>query len=88
MPPAPTSYRDLLRIPQVARLLTATVLSRLAGRMFLLVLVLYALDRFHDPGFAGWLSFAALAPGSPPARCPAPCSTGSAPPAPSCSTWD
>lgn len=31
--------------------------------MFLLVIVLYGLDRFHAPAFAGWLSFAAMAPG-------------------------
>ena len=63
MPAAPLTYRALLRLPQVARLLGATALARLAGRMFVLALVLFALDRFHSPAFAGWLSFAAFAPG-------------------------
>lgn len=56
-------YRALLCLPRIGVLLAATGLSRLAGRMFVLAIVLYALDRFPDPGFAGWLSFAAMAPG-------------------------
>ncbi len=44
-------------------LLLATCLSRLAGRMFALALVLYALGRFGSPAVAGWLAFAAMAPG-------------------------
>ncbi len=62
MTPAP-GYCSLLRLPRIGALLAATSLARLAGRMCVLTLVLYALDRFHDPGFAGWLSFAAMAPG-------------------------
>ena len=38
-------------------------MSRLATRMFGLALVLYALDRFHSPVLAGWVAFAAMAPG-------------------------
>ncbi len=44
-------------------LLFATLLSRLAGRMFTLAIVLYALARFGSPELAGWLAFAAVAPG-------------------------
>ena len=44
-------------------LLVAAGLARLASRMFVLVLVLYALARFSSPPLAGWLSFAAVAPG-------------------------
>jgi nitrate/nitrite transporter NarK len=43
--------------------LLATCLSRLAGRMFALTIVLYALTRFGSPVLAGWLAFAAMAPG-------------------------
>ncbi|OJW19073.1 MAG: hypothetical protein BGO51_27240 [Rhodospirillales bacterium 69-11] len=57
------SYRDLLRDVAVRRLLAATALARIAGRMFLLTVVLLALDAGGDPGFVGWVSFAALAPG-------------------------
>jgi MFS family permease len=59
----PRSYRDLLRIPDLPALLAATTLSRLAGRMFSLAIVLYALERFSSPALAGWLSFAAVVPG-------------------------
>lgn len=38
-------------------------MARLAGRMVPLVLVLYALERFTSPVVAGWLVFAAMAPG-------------------------
>ncbi len=41
----------------------ATIMSRLAGRMFSLTLVLFALARFSSPMLAGWLTFAAIAPG-------------------------
>ena len=44
-------------------LLLATLLSRLAGRMFALAIVLYALARTGSPVLAGWLAFAAVAPG-------------------------
>ena len=57
------SYRRLLSIPDLPALLVAASLARLAKRMFVLVLVLYALGRFGSPALAGWLSFAAVAPG-------------------------
>ena len=57
------SYRQLLRTPEVRALLLATLLMRLAGRMFLLAIVLYALMRTGSPVLAGWLAFAAVAPG-------------------------
>src|SRR4051812_9713491 len=57
------TYRRLLAIRGVPALLAAMTLSRLAGRMFALALVLYALDRFGSPALAGWLTFAAVAPG-------------------------
>ena len=57
------SYRQLLRTPEVRALLLATLLSRLAGRMFALAIVLYALVQMDSPVLAGWLAFAAMAPG-------------------------
>jgi MFS family permease len=59
----PHSYRQLLRMHGVPELLLAACLSRLAGRMFMLAIVLYVLDRFHSPALAGWVSFASVAPG-------------------------
>jgi MFS family permease len=43
--------------------LLATLLLRLAGRMFALAIVLYALARAGSPVLAGWLAFATVAPG-------------------------
>ena len=59
----PRSYRQLLRMHGVPELLLAACLSRLAGRMFMLAIVLDVLDRFHSPVLAGWVSFASIAPG-------------------------
>lgn len=58
-----TSYRDLLRVADLPMLMLATILSRLASRMFILTLILLALAQFSSPALAGWLSFAAIAPG-------------------------
>jgi MFS family permease len=57
------SYRLVLAAPVVRALLLATLLSRLAGRMFALAIVLYALARSGSPVFAGWVAFSAMAPG-------------------------
>ena len=65
---APLSYRRLLRLDGMPQLFLAACLSRLASRMFVLVIVLYVLDRFDSPVLAGWVAFASMAPGDPPAR--------------------
>ena len=57
------SYREILRRKGVKSLLVSASLARLAGRMFLLTIVLFTLDRFRSPALAGWVSFAAMAPG-------------------------
>lgn len=60
---SPPSYRALLRLDAVGSVLAAAALARLAERMLGLALVLYALGRFHSPQLAGWVAFAAMAPG-------------------------
>ena len=51
-------------LPNVVHpLLTATCLSRLAGRMFSIVIVFHVLATFKSPVLAGWVSFAAMLPG-------------------------
>jgi MFS family permease len=57
------SYRQLIRLPNVLPLLSATCLSRLAERMFAWAIVFHALAVFQSPALAGWISFAATAPG-------------------------
>jgi MFS family permease len=59
----PLSYTALLRMRPVRRLMAATALARLGGRMLTLVVILYALDRFGSAELVGWLSFAMFAPG-------------------------
>lgn len=60
---ATVSYRRVLQLPQVPELLVCACLSRLADRMFMLAIVLYALQRFGSPAFTGWVAFAAFVPG-------------------------
>jgi hypothetical protein len=57
------TYRALLRVDVVGALLRAAALARLAERMLALVLVLYVLARFQSAPLAGWVAFAAMAPG-------------------------
>ena len=57
------SYVELLRRRGMPEILLATCLSRLAGRMVTLTIILYTLDRFHEPALVGWVAFASLAPG-------------------------
>lgn len=57
------TYRLLLRLDGMLQLVLAACLSRLASRMFGLVIILYVLQRFDSPVLAGWVVFAAMAPG-------------------------
>jgi len=45
------------------QLVLSACLSRLASRMFGLAIVLFVLQRFESPVLAGWVVFAAMAPG-------------------------
>ncbi len=60
--PSP-SYRQVLRLPGVGNLLLAACLSRLAGRMFALAIILFTLGRFDSPVLTGWVAFMSMAPG-------------------------
>lgn len=60
--PAP-SYRQVLRLPSVSQLLLTACWARLAGRMFTLAVVFYALQRFDSPALAGWIAFTSMLPG-------------------------
>jgi MFS family permease len=62
-PAHPPSYRQLLAAADIRMLLLATLLSRLAGRMFALAIVLYGVTQVGSAVLAGWLAFAAVAPG-------------------------
>ncbi len=57
------SYRALIAIPGLPRLVGSMVLARIAGQMVSLVLVLFALERYGSPAIAGAVTFLAVAPG-------------------------
>ena len=58
-----TSYRQVLGLPSVPELLLTAGWARLAGRMFTLAVVFYALQRFDSPQLAGWIAFTSMLPG-------------------------
>ncbi len=59
----PASYRELLRIPTIGRILLGMALSRIGGSMFGVAIVLFTLDRFDSPALAGLVTFASVGPG-------------------------
>ncbi|MEJ7802735.1 MAG: MFS transporter [Candidatus Limnocylindria bacterium] len=63
MPPIETSYRALLRIPTLGRILISMQIARVAQSMVSVALVLFTLDRFGSPAFAGFVTFASVFPG-------------------------
>jgi len=58
-----TSYPILFRVPGFARVMLATVLGRLAGQMWEVLLVLFVLVRYRSPALAGLTVLFALLPG-------------------------
>ncbi len=58
-----SSYRQVLALPAVSGLLLTASWARLAGRIFTLAIVFYALQRFDSPVLAGWIAFTSMLPG-------------------------
>ncbi len=61
--PLAPSYRSLLDVRGLPRLVLAALLGRIGGQMWTVALVLFALQRFHSPGIAGATVFASALPG-------------------------
>ncbi len=59
----PTSYRALLEVPTLGRILVATQIARIAQAMVGVALVLFTLQEFGSPQLAGIVTFFALFPG-------------------------
>jgi predicted MFS family arabinose efflux permease len=59
----PSSYRSLVRIPGLGRVMVAALLGRVGGQMFSVAMVPFALERFHSPTDAGVVVFASILPG-------------------------
>ena len=57
------SYRALLAVPSIRRVLVSMQLARVAQSMVAVALVLFTLDRYGSPAFAGLVTFASIMPG-------------------------
>jgi predicted MFS family arabinose efflux permease len=61
--PADLSYRALLRVPDLGRVLLSMQMARVAQAMVSIALVLFTLDRYGSPALAGLVTFASVFPG-------------------------
>jgi MFS family permease len=57
------SYRALLRVPRLGRVLVSMQIARVAQSMVSVALVLFTLDRYDSAAFAGLVTFASVFPG-------------------------
>ena len=57
------SYRQLFRTPSFPLLAMATMLGRIGGQVWQIVLILFILQRYQSPALAGVATFLALVPG-------------------------
>jgi MFS family permease len=57
------SYRALLAVPSLGRVLLAMQIARIAQSMVSIVVILFALQRYNSPQLAGLVAFASIAPG-------------------------
>lgn len=63
MSPPDRSYRALLRVPTLGRVLLSMQIARIAQSMVGVALVLFTLDRYGSPAFTGFVTFASVFPG-------------------------
>lgn len=61
--PVDRSYRGLLRVPTLGRVLLSMQVARVAQSMVGVALVLFTLERYGSPAFAGLVTFASVFPG-------------------------
>lgn len=59
----PRSYRALLGVPALGRILVGMQVARIAGQMVSIAIVLFTLDAFHSAALAGAVTFAGIFPG-------------------------
>jgi MFS family permease len=57
------SYRDLLRVRGFGRVILGTLLARLGGQMWGIILVLFVLQRYRSPSLAGLTLLFSILPG-------------------------
>jgi MFS family permease len=61
--PADRSYRALLSVPSLGRILLGMAFARIAQAMVAIALVLFTLAEYHSPELAGLVTFASIFPG-------------------------
>jgi len=59
----PSSYRALLAVPHLGRVLLSMQIARIAQSMISIVMILFALQRYNNPSLAGLVAFASIFPG-------------------------
>ena len=57
------SYRAVLSVPSLGRVLLGMQIARIAQSMISIVMILFALQRYNDPSLAGLVAFASIFPG-------------------------
>jgi len=57
------SYRALLQVPSLGRILLGMAFARIAQAMVAIALVLFTLAEYHSPELAGLVTFASILPG-------------------------
>jgi MFS family permease len=62
-PQSETSYRALLAVPWLTRILTAMIIARIAQSMVAIAIVLFTLSEYGSPALAGIVTLAATLPG-------------------------
>ncbi len=62
-PPADRSYRALLAVPSLTRILLSMAVARIAGAMVSIAIVLFTLSAYRSPELAGAVLFASIMPG-------------------------
>ena len=60
---AQPSYRALLGVPSLGRVLLAMQIARISQSMIGIVMILFALQRYNDTSLAGLVAFASIFPG-------------------------
>ena len=61
--PSDRSYRALLSVPSLGRILLGMAFARVAQAMVAIALVLFTLAEYHSPELAGLVTFASILPG-------------------------
>src|SRR5207247_3006407 len=57
------SYRALLAVPTLPRILVSMAFARVAGAMLSIAIVLFTLTHYRSPELAGIVTFASIMPG-------------------------